>query len=180
MTLEEFKMVEKRLPAFQDLRIVPWQPYFHNVRTVNEAANDINLPHEDYPNRVSMTQQAIVSLLNHYPNVESLKYAFTNQNLLSLHQLIFGDTHHSGNWRNVKVQVVRYVPPNPDMIPKLMEQLESIYDGQITNIERLTHWYSDFETIHPFQDGNGRVGGVMLAFASHRLNPAQGFLAPGQ
>ncbi len=176
----EQQCIPQKFPAFQSLKTVPWQPKFHQVRTVRQAANSINQPHEDYPRRVPDTEQTIQTMLKEYPTPGELSAAFNNENLLRVHRLIFSDTPHGGQWRQVRVQVGQHLPPAPDLVPKLMQQLETAYQDQVSDLKRLTAWYDDFETIHPFQDGNGRVGGVMLALASHRLAPAQGFLAPGQ
>ena len=51
----------------------------------------------------------------------------------------------------------------------LMQELEQ-ETYEITNIESLLIWYYRFEQIHPFQDGNGRVGGIVVAAISQALN----------
>ena len=47
-------------------------------------------------------------------------------------------------------------------------------------VEDLQDWYWDMETIHPFLDGNGRVGGVIVAGFAHARHPEKGWLAPNQ
>jgi hypothetical protein len=57
----------------------------------------------------------------------------------------------------------RYVPPGPDKISALVRALsEQITALELTPVQRaaLMHW--GFETIHPFPDGNGRVGRLLL------------------
>ena len=60
----------------------------------------------------------------------------------------------------------------------LMHELELLYLDLPISQENLRHWYFDFETIHPFVDGNGRVGGIIIAAATHRQHGI--YLAPGQ
>ncbi len=162
----------QRLPAFQHLRVIPWDPEFHWTGIAGECADHINRPHEDYPRRVIDTVKAMIE--------SDLSDVPTAEDLLRIHETVFHDADHAGAWRDCWVRVVLHVPPEPDRIPALMEELEATYRGRMDTVENIQAWYSDFETIHPFKDGNGRVGGVVAAMLSHRLHPERGFLTPGQ
>jgi hypothetical protein len=57
----------------------------------------------------------------------------------------------------------RYVPPAHDKVPALVRALsEQLAALELSPVQRaaLMHW--GFETIHPFPDGNGRVGRLLL------------------
>lgn len=62
-----------------------------------------------------------------------------------------------------------YNPPPPRYLPSLLEDLETFINGpsDMPDVVRCAMVHYQFETIHPFSDGNGRVGrmvaGVMLA-----------------
>ena len=170
-TTEETLGIPQPFPSFQTLRVLPWEPRFHWVGSLWEAAWAINLPHEDFPERVPDTRRAIRGLLLGYP----VPHPITQEQLLQVHRTIFGDTPHAGTWRDNSVTVALHVPPAPHLLPSLMRQLEQAYRHETDSIERLRHWYSDFETIHPFQDGNGRVGGVVIASLSHIMPDAMIF-----
>ena len=73
-----------------------------------------------------------------------------------------------------------HYPPSPGEVPRLREDLEDHYLLMVRNIDSLVEWYTDFETIHPFLDGNGRVGGIVVAAYRHVFMPHRGGLAPNQ
>jgi len=58
-----------------------------------------------------------------------------------------------------------YTPPTPDLIPELMSSLEHfINDGERFNADPLVKMaliHHQFESIHPFYDGNGRTGRII-------------------
>ena len=168
---------------FQYLRTEPWLPSFIWVSTREEAADVINRPHEDYPKRVFHTAQSIDDFA--YASAFDIsKYeissVFTNAVIKAIHYGIFFDLFHAGSFRNLDVTVGRHCPPKFIQVEKLMDELQFRYDGLVKNLGILIEWYKDFETIHPFQDGNGRVGGTIVAVVSHQFHPEKGFLVPCQ
>lgn len=161
------------MPKFSHLRTTPWEPSFIWVESAKDAANRINIWHEDWPEHVGATYTAITRRFDPGPRGPS------NETLLYIHRGIFASEPWAGFWRIVDVRVGPHTPPPPRDIPGLMEELEAAYPA-ITDIETLEAWYDDFETIHPFQDGNGRVGGGIVAAYSHAIHPDKGWLAPNQ
>ena len=175
---------------FRHLRKIPWIPEFKWVSTVEEAADTINRPYEDYPNRVFDTQEAIEYGLEIEGKFE---VSISELNLCSIHHWVFHNTLHAGNYRNFNVRVGDHICPHPSVLEGLMSDLVLIHTPFIQDIETssrfnkilgakevLTDWYSDFETIHPFEDGNGRVGGIIVALFSHKWFPENGYLVPCQ
>uniref|UniRef100_UPI003873CCCE Fic family protein n=1 Tax=Natronospira sp. TaxID=2024970 RepID=UPI003873CCCE len=58
---------------------------------------------------------------------------------------------------------VVYQPPSPDRVPDLMADLERYLhaDGPEDPLVRMAVAHHQFETIHPFYDGNGRTGRII-------------------
>lgn len=78
-----------------------------------------------------------------------------------------GEFRYSQNWIGAQgstLKTARYIPPNPDDMNEAMTELEQYInncDGTDPLIMAgLIHY--QFETIHPFLDGNGRIGRLLI------------------
>ena len=72
-----------------------------------------------------------------------------------------------GVYRSVPVRVGSFHPCQPYEVPTQMEGLMRVYEGEMQGlhtVERAALFHLKFETIHPFIDGNGRVGRLLLNF----------------
>ena len=59
-----------------------------------------------------------------------------------------------------------YVPPPPDAVGPALAELEAFIqaDDPIPPLVRIALIHAQFESIHPFLDGNGRVGRLLITF----------------
>ena len=68
-----------------------------------------------------------------------------------------------GMWRPVNVRIGRYHPPIHEKVPDLMAELEEfIQDASVPPLLKAVWGHIQFETIHPFADGNGRIGRLLV------------------
>lgn len=123
------------------------------------AADIINRPHEDYPNRVNATAEAIKKL-------HATFYVYgpvTNiDNILGVHKHIMADTHHAGMFRQCQVTIGSDRGMDYWEVPSAISRTEVVLSSEML----MREWYKAFQQIHPFEDGNGRVGGAIIAAAS--------------
>lgn len=80
-----------------------------------------------------------------------------------------GEFRKTQNWlgpQGANLSGATFVPPPPDTLIELMSNLENfIHDkDEIPPLIKISLIHAQFETIHPFLDGNGRVGRLLIAF----------------
>ena len=80
-----------------------------------------------------------------------------------------GEFRRSQNWigpQGAKIADASYVPPPPSELPKLLGALEAYIhvEDQLPLLVRIGLIHAQFETLHPFLDGNGRMGRLLIAF----------------
>ena len=72
-----------------------------------------------------------------------------------------------------------YVPPPPGKVPELMEDLCSFCnDDSLPPVVQAGIAHAQFETIHPFVDGNGRTGRVLIHMVLRRRGLAPRVVPP--
>ncbi|MGD8401582.1 MAG: Fic family protein [Bacillota bacterium] len=94
----------------------------------------------------------------------------TERVIKEIHSLVLmNDAANRGIYRNVPVAILgaAHTPPQPYLVPVQMEALLRDYEEMKRNlhiIEAVAEFHLRFEGIHPFIDGNGRTGRLILNF----------------
>ena len=78
-----------------------------------------------------------------------------------------GEFRYSQNWiggQGSTIKNARYIPPNPNDMLTAMSDLEKYInnDDSLDPLIQAALIHYQFETIHPFLDGNGRVGRLLI------------------
>jgi Fic family protein len=78
-----------------------------------------------------------------------------------------GELRRSQNWiGGTRPGNAVFVPPPPENVPQLLTDMERFIHDGVTDLPpmvKVALIHAQFETIHPFLDGNGRIGRLLLA-----------------
>ena len=123
---------------------------------------------QEVVNYINTVNYALTKIEKSPINVELIK---------EMHKVLMegvrGDDKAPGEFREVqnwigselsKVSNANFVPPNPEAVPKLMEDLIEYLNTEhnVPVLVRCALMHYQFETIHPFCDGNGRIGRSLI------------------
>ena len=92
----------------------------------------------------------------------------TERVIKEIHSLVLmNDANNRGVYRSVPVTILgaAHTPPQPSLVPVQIEALLRDYEEMKRNmhtIEAAAEFHLRFEGIHPFIDGNGRTGRLIL------------------
>ncbi|MDZ7772863.1 MAG: Fic family protein [Balneolaceae bacterium] len=131
----------------------------------------------------------ILEVLNYrkaiYESVEYLEKKPSGENLIRmLHKILLssvrGKERDPGNYRRGPVHLGKpgspveeavYIPPGPEEIEGLMKNwVEFVHEHEMDLLIKVAVSHYQFEAIHPFLDGNGRVGRLLVPIVLFEQN----------
>lgn len=126
-----------------------WQEVHNYIQALNKAIENLN----ELPISNRLIKQTHKTLLQGVRGKEKLP----------------GEYRISQNWIGNSLKDPVFIPPTHQEIPNLMQDLEQFVNAEILELPiavphliKIALIHYQFETIHPFLDGNGRIGRLLI------------------
>lgn len=103
------------------------------------------------------------------------KETFDERFIKKINKTINENIKETDGYRKVQVFIrgSEHIPPEPEKIPNLMNYFVFNYNNDEQDIfNKIAKYHIEFEKIHPFEDGNGRTGRLLLNYELIKNNQA--------
>jgi Fic family protein len=110
-----------------------------------------------------------------YIKSKSFEPELSAEVIILLHKMLIGNINDgiAGRFRKKGeyVRVGTHIAPAPERVERMIESIISDYsaDHSAYFTDKIARFHLDFETIHPFCDGNGRMGRVIINYQLGRF-----------
>ncbi len=105
-----------------------------------------------------------------YKRSKVKRESLTEELILLLHKMLMGgiDDSIAGRFRQKGeyVRVGAHIAPPPEHVERMIGNVLFTYSNDLDGyfLDKIAKFHLDFETVHPFCDGNGRIGRVIINF----------------
>lgn len=109
-----------------------------------------------------------------YIGEKSKEQDMNKEMVLLLHKMLIGGINDeiAGRFRvnGEYVRVGTHIAPAPEHIERMIELIFSVFrDDGTYFLDKIAKFHLEFEHVHPFVDGNGRIGRVIINYQLFRL-----------
>jgi len=126
-----------------------WKEVHQYILAINEAIEEL----KEFPISTRLIKNTHRTLLSQARGKERLP----------------GEFRSSQNWIGSSLKKAVFIPPSHEFIVELMQDLENFCNSELLNspiqvphLIKIAIIHYQFETIHPFLDGNGRIGRLLI------------------
>ncbi|MDY7541804.1 Fic family protein [Cryobacterium sp. 5B3] len=164
--------VGKMAAPFASILLLAESAASSKIEHITSGAREIALA--ELGERASENAQLIVGNVRAMQAALSLSGSIDGTAILEMHRALLERSNPGivGHWRDQQVWIgvsilgphtAQFVPPHQDRVPELMDDLLTFANRvDLPVLAQTAIAHAQFETIHPFPDGNGRVGRSLI------------------
>lgn len=154
-----------------------------------EAARDMDTGHK--PDSLAEEVLANIDAMDVAMELADMEHTITAETFLRIHKRVLQASElkeHAGKIRTGQSWIggnayhpcdSSFVPPPPEEVPRLLEDLAAFCnDTSLPAVAQAAIAHAQFETIHPFVDGNGRTGRAIIHVMLRRRGLAPAWCPP--
>jgi len=110
-----------------------------------------------------------------YIRTRSQESELDKETILLLHQMLIGGINDqiAGRFRTAGeyVRVGTHIAPAPEHVERMIDAILLAYTNDLNSyfLDTIGTFHLDFEIVHPFNDGNGRIGRAIINYQLQRL-----------
>lgn len=147
--------------------------YTYNTNAIEGSTISLNETYMLLNNNVTIQGKTLTEHLDIINHKEAYDYVvqlgngsdpLTEKDIKDLHFLVLNNNiEQRGAYRNVNVRVGSHIAPEFFKVRELLQEaLDDYNTSDLGFFEKVSKFHLDFETIHPFADGNGRTGRLII------------------
>lgn len=167
------ELVEKKPEAIREISIVELPEMVYNSNAIENSTLTLEDTEDILIRNQIRTDHEIREIYEAKNLAQAMEYLAHNLEqrisinlILKLHCILLTNIRDeiAGRFRSGRewVRVGTHIGANPDFVNGLMHDLVEEYNtSDAYFLDRIAYFHAEFENIHPFGDGNGRIGRLL-------------------